>query len=522
MGYTEMILKRGYAEMRLKKGRKILIWYLTALLFVFNFNTKAVHAASEVGHYGEMAEEKTTEAPAAAPEVTDEHENEPPSDTDQEVTELYLDSSGDSSSIMEEWETDSWTEPSAGTESSEHTGEIPEHTEAATEAEETESPESFTEAEQTTEDVTEMETETPTETGDLPETETLPESAETEESASETELLTEELSEHEETALSTEVLTTESELQDSAEETVPTGDTEFPETEPEESETEKLSLEDHSALFELLQSWWESMQLAFVTKILQLILAFVLFFVGRRVINTFIRLMDKMAERKGWDPTVCSFARNAARAVLYLALIMAILTCVGVEVASLAAIISSIGVALGLALQGSLSNLAGGLLLAIMKPIHLGDFINASGYAGTVSEIGLVYTTLVGADDRTVVIPNSTLMSSVIENYSKQTTRRVEVQCPISYEADLKLAMNIFDDVLRRIPERLPDKPVNVFISSFGDSGIVLEGQIYVEWTQYLSALWKVREKIKLSFDEAGIEIPLPQIVVSQKQENMK
>ncbi len=519
--------------MRLKRNTKFFIWYLAVLLFVLDFNGKTVHAASEVGHYEShyegITEERITEAPVL-PETAGEHEQEPPSDINQETTELDLDFSGGPSSIMDEWETDgfsSWTEAPVETEMSEHPLETPGHSETLTEPEESESGESFTETERTTEAAeateptepsTEITTESVTDAEESPETELL---SETEENSGETELFTEELSEYEETVPDTESLATETGALDNAEETAPMEETEPQETEAPESETEEVPI-DHSMLFELLQSWWESMQLAFVTKILQLILAFVLFFVGRRIINTFIRIMDKMAERKGWDPTVCSFARNAARAVLYLALIMAILTCVGVEVASLAAIISSIGVALGLALQGSLSNLAGGLLLAIMKPIHLGDFINASGYAGTVSEIGLVYTTLVGADDRTVVIPNSTLMSSVIENYSKQTTRRVEVQCPISYEADLKLAMNIFDDVLRRIPERLPDKPVNVFISSFGDSGIVLEGQIYVEWTQYLAALWKVREKIKLSFDEAGIEIPLPQIVVSQKQENLK
>lgn len=494
--------------MQLKKNRKILGWYLAALLFALSFRTAPAHAASAAGHYGAAVKLSAAEREEAAEDLENPLQEDP---------DFSLDLPGEASSAEElpdeemPKETESLKEPetSAGPQSPEQSEEQSEHhTEEGTETEPAEEPVSEnaeTEASETQEEDTAAET--------LPETE---------DTAAETELSSEKVSESSETILTTEELTTETELAGNAQETLSLEETEFTETESEkESETEELTI-DHSMLFDLLESWWESMQLAFVTKILQLILAFLLFFVGRRLINTFIRIMDRVAEHKGWDPTVCSFARNAARAILYLALAMVILTCVGVEVASLAAIISSIGVALGLALQGSLSNLAGGLLLAIMKPIHLGDFINASGYSGTVSEIGLVYTTLVGADDRTVVIPNSTLMSSVIENYSKQTTRRVEVQCPISYDANLKFAMNIFRDVLMSIPERLPDKPVNVFVATLGDSGVVLEGQIYVEWTHYLAALWAVKEKIKLSFDDAGIEIPLPQIVVSRKQENQE
>ncbi len=485
--------------MRQNRKRKLFIWCLTVFLFTLRLNTGVLCAASAAVQYDR-------EADASAP---GEENRMQAADTDQEYTENTEPASGseeDAPSVGEP----SDENPESSHETESFTGtEPPEQTDSPASPEETE----YTEAGPGTEQP--AETEHFTETGDSKEPET---SFETEQYSTEAETITEEPSDAE-TLPETEEQLTETEFSEAADETAMPEETAFQESESQEEETEESSEKEDSKFFILLQEWWESMEMAFITKILQLILAFILFFVGRRIINSIIRVMDRIAVLKGWDPTVCSFARNAARAVLYLALVMSILTCVGVEVASLAAIISSIGVALGLALQGSLSNLAGGLLLAIMKPLHLGDFVSAAGYSGTVREIGLVYTTLVGADDRTVIIPNSTLMSSVIENYSEQTTRRVEVQCPISYDANLKESMNIFRNVLERIPERLPEKPVNVFIASFGDSGVVLEGQIYVRWTEYLSTLWKVREKIKLSFDEAGIEIPLPQIVVSMKQE---
>ena len=264
------------------------------------------------------------------------------------------------------------------------------------------------------------------------------------------------------------------------------------------------------------QAWWESVRVLLISKGIQVVIAIIIFLIGRKVIHMLMRLFDRVAEKSKTEPTVRSFGRNALKACMYVILVLIILVVVGYEITSLATIIASAGVVVGLALQGSLSNLAGGILILLMKPFGVGDFISAAGYSGTVTEIGLIYTTMITVDNHKVVVPNSTLSGASLENFSTAQTRRVDVQVGIAYEADLREAKKVFRQVIESMPEYLADQPVDVFVAELGDSAVTLEGRMWVKAENYWTALWSLRENIKLAYDEKGIKIPYTQVEIHQ------
>lgn len=269
-------------------------------------------------------------------------------------------------------------------------------------------------------------------------------------------------------------------------------------------------------------NWWQIIQPTIVSKGLQLIVAVIIFFIGRKVINLCLKLLQRLMEKSNWEATVCSFAYHVIKAILYIVLALILLECIGYEMTSLAALLASAGVAVGLALQGSLSNLAGGILILLMKPFQIGDYISAGVYAGTVREIGLVYTVLVTVDGKTIVVPNGTLSANTIENFSTQENRRVDVRVGISYSADLKKAKEVFRKEAEAIPQRLEDQPLDIFVSELADSAVILEGRVWVSNADYFPVLWALTENIKLAFDREGIEIPFSQVdvhLVSKGQE---
>lgn len=252
---------------------------------------------------------------------------------------------------------------------------------------------------------------------------------------------------------------------------------------------------------------FDSIVALFATKGILVILAILILLVGRVVINVLMKLFAGAMEKANVDASIRSFGMKALKAALYLLLALIILEFVGYEISSFAAIIASAGVTVGLALQGSLSNLAGGILILLMRPFQVGDYIAAAGYAGTVKEIGLMYTTLVTVDNHNVTVPNGALSGGSIENYSAQPTRRVDVQVNVSYATDLKVAKAEFTKVLKNVPGYLADQPVDVLIAELGAGNIVLEGRVWVEAGKYWDALFAARENVKAAYDQAGIKV---------------
>ena len=254
-----------------------------------------------------------------------------------------------------------------------------------------------------------------------------------------------------------------------------------------------------------------------VDAILRLALAFILFWIGKRIITWLVRLCDRTFERQGMELTVRRFLRNVLTALGYLVLLMILLQLVGIAVTSLAAAFASAGVAIGLAMQGSLANFAGGILILVMKPFVIGDYIIQGDSEGVVREIGLVYTRLQTPDNRRVMIPNGKLADSSLINVTANATRRLDITVGIGYGSDLKLAKDLLKKLGETDPARLAEEEVQVFVSELSDSCVNLGLRLWVATSDYWPAKWRLTEEIKLAFDEAGVEIPFQQMDVHMK-----
>lgn len=289
------------------------------------------------------------------------------------------------------------------------------------------------------------------------------------------------------------------------------------ETEPESMEF--LANELGDKVEKLSQISWKEMFERYVPVacdyLLRIALVFVIFFVGRKLIKNIVSLCDQALKRHGMEVTVRRFFCNVINALGYICMLGILLQTVGLTATSLTALVASAGVAVGLALQGSLSNFAGGVLILLMKPFVIGDYIVQGNTEGTVKEIGLVYTELITADNRLIVIPNGTLIDSSIVNVTATGKRRLELSVGIGYKSDLKKAKEVLIRLGENDPARDPENPVNVFVSELAESSVNLGLHVWVSSSEYWNAKWRLTENIKLAFDEEGIEIPFKQVEIS-------
>ena len=269
----------------------------------------------------------------------------------------------------------------------------------------------------------------------------------------------------------------------------------------------------------LSQISWKEMFERYVPVVcdyfLRIALVLVIFFVGRKLIKKIVSLCDQALKRHGMEVTVRRFFCNVINALGYICMLGILLQTVGLTATSLTALVASAGVAVGLALQGSLSNFAGGVLILLMKPFVIGDYIVQGNTEGTVKEIGLVYTELITADNRLIVIPNGTLIDSSIVNVTATGKRRLELSVGIGYKSDLKKAKEVLIRLGENDPARDPENPVNVFVSELAESSVNLGLHVWVSSSEYWNAKWRLTENIKMAFDEEGIEIPFKQVEIS-------
>lgn len=289
------------------------------------------------------------------------------------------------------------------------------------------------------------------------------------------------------------------------------------ETEPESMEF--LANELGDKVEKLSQISWKEMFERYVPVVcdylLRIALVLVIFFVGRKLIKKIVNLCDQALKRHGMEVTVRRFFCNVINALGYICMLGILLQTVGLTATSLTALVASTGVAVGLALQGSLSNFAGGVLILLMKPFVIGDYIVQGNTEGTVKEIGLVYTELITADNRLIVIPNGTLIDSSIVNVTATGKRRLELSVGIGYKSDLKKAKEVLIRLGENDPARDPENPVNVFVSELAESSVNLGLHVWVSSSEYWNAKWRLTENIKMAFDEEGIEIPFKQVEIS-------
>lgn len=226
----------------------------------------------------------------------------------------------------------------------------------------------------------------------------------------------------------------------------------------------------------------------------------------------------------GTEITVIKFLKYLGNAAGYVVLVLMTAGMAfgrdAFNVASLMTLISSAGIALGLALQGTLSNFAGGVLILFLKPFRVGDYIVEDNHKneGTVRSIGLVYTELTTIDNKIIVIPNGTLSNSSLTNVTAQGKRRLDLTVGISYSADIKKAKQIMLDILNAQEETMKDEEITAYVSELADSSVVLGCRAWVPTDRYWPVKWRVTEEIKLAFDEAGVEIPFNQLDVHLKE----
>ena len=249
---------------------------------------------------------------------------------------------------------------------------------------------------------------------------------------------------------------------------------------------------------------------------MRVLIALALFFIGRIIIGWIQRVVRRSLERSSADKGVEQFVDSFLKVGLYSLLIFSIAAKFGVDTASVAALVASGGVAIGLALQGSLSNFAGGVLILLLKPFEVGDYIteDTNKNEGTVKEIQIFYTKLSTIDNKTIVIPNGMLTNSSLTNATAKAERRLDLKVSISYQADLRKAKALLEDILTSDPCVMKDEEINVFVDDLADSAVVLGARAWVKNDEFWPTRWRLLETIKLTLDEEGIEIPYPQLTV--------
>lgn len=244
---------------------------------------------------------------------------------------------------------------------------------------------------------------------------------------------------------------------------------------------------------------------------LPLLWAIVIFIVGRIAARTISNSAAKAMIRGKVEQTLVTFIKNMLFAAIMVFVIIAAISKMGVETTSFAAVVAAAGLAIGLSLQGTLSNFAAGVLLIIFRPFRVGDYVEAGGTAGIVEEIQIFSTQMRSGDNKQVIVPNGQIMGSTITNYSAKPTRRLDLLIGVSYSDDLKKVRAVLEDILAKDERILPEPAPTIGVLSLGESSVDFAVRPWVKTDDYWPLLYELQETIKTRFDTEGINIPFPQ-----------
>ena len=255
---------------------------------------------------------------------------------------------------------------------------------------------------------------------------------------------------------------------------------------------------------------------------IKVVIAVIVILVSLQIIRFLTKVMRKSMERTKADESSIHFICSFVKIVLEILLAFGVAAAFGMDTASIVALLGSAGVAIGLAVQGSLSNLAGGIMILLLKPFRLGDYIieDCKGHEGTVKEISLFNTKLITPDNKIIVLPNGTLANTSLTNATGNDTRMVEIKVAAAYDTDIRLARKVLQKAMEECKWTLADMERVVYVDELGDNGITLGIRCWVKAGHFLETKWELNEKIKNAFDEAHISIPFPQLDVHMKQES--
>ena len=268
----------------------------------------------------------------------------------------------------------------------------------------------------------------------------------------------------------------------------------------------------------IIRTYFENLVPDLLNFALQVVVAIIVYGISVKVISMIVKLARKTLEHRNADVGVIQFLCSVIKYCLYFILFMVILNLFGVATTSAVAVLGSCGVAVGLALQGSLSNFAGGVLILLLKPFVVGDYIIEGSNEGTVYEISIFYTKLKTADNKVIVIPNGNLSNSSLTNMSHMDRRRVDVVIGIAYEADIRTAKEVLYEVADKDPARIKEEEALVIVDNLGASSVDIGVRIWVPTELYWEAKWRLMENMKYALDEHGISIPYPQLDVKIKE----
>lgn len=251
---------------------------------------------------------------------------------------------------------------------------------------------------------------------------------------------------------------------------------------------------------------------------LKIVLALAIYYVGKWVTRWIIRILDRSFERRNVDLSLRNFLRSMIKVIMTILVILAAIQTLGVNTSSFLAIFASAGLAVGMALSGTLQNFAGGVILLLLRPYRIGDFITAQGQSGTVKAIGLFSTQLSTPDNRIIYVPNSAISSSIVDNYSQPTTRRVDWKVSISYGDDIDVVRKEILAMLTQDKRVLNDPTPIVVLAELGNSAVILSVRAWAANADYWDLFWEINERIYKELPQKGIHFPYPQMDIHVKQ----
>ena len=264
--------------------------------------------------------------------------------------------------------------------------------------------------------------------------------------------------------------------------------------------------------------WWNNLNgildSTIVSIVLRILGAGLVLLIGFKIARVIANIYEKSKSAAKLNKTVKNFLKNIIKIALYFTVVIIALVILGFELSVFSAAIASLGVTIGLALQGGLSNIAGGVMVVAFKPFELGDYIETPDASGTVTDIGIFYTTLTTPDNKKVVVPNGTITSSVITNYSAHETRRIDFDFAISYDASIDDARRVLMACAKSDERIFTDPAPRVVVTAHGESSITIRLRVWVKNTDYWDVSFAMRELVKKTFDDTGIKIPYNQLDV--------
>lgn len=258
---------------------------------------------------------------------------------------------------------------------------------------------------------------------------------------------------------------------------------------------------------------YSDLAMAYATEYgLKILGSLLIFFIGRWIAGQIVALIKKGLHKAKVDPTLVSFAANATYVGLIVVIVIAAISNMGVETTSFVAVFGAAGLAVGLALKDTLSNVGAAVLIIFFRPFKVGDFIETSGVMGTVKTINLFSTTLTTVDNRSIIIPNGTLISGNIINYTGNDKRRIDMVFDIDYKDDLRLAKEVIMEVLKANPKVLSEPAPVVAVGALAQNSVQIFARPWVAVDDYWDGMFEMTEAVKLEFDKHGISIPFPQM----------